>query len=64
MKTPQILALKKQAQEQRERLPSYHPWQKLSESALISELMYLENQRIKAEREKMESDKSHFYFND
>ena len=53
-----------QAKQQRERLPSYHPFQKLSERDQIAELMRKENARVAADIEQMKNNKSHFYFQD
>lgn len=55
---------KEQAKRQRERLPSYHPFHKLSERDQIEEMMRKENARAAADIEQMKNDKSHFYFQD
>lgn len=55
---------KLKAKEQRERLPSYHPFQGLSERDQIAQLIRWENARVAADIEQMKKDKSHFYFQD
>ena len=55
---------KLKAKQQRDRLPSYHPFQKLSERDQIAQLIRWENARAAEDMTQMKNDKSHFYFQD